>query len=633
MHKPTFRQRLQYVFDNWMAHGPSAMIAMLGMVSLLLILTAAVILTLTGFHQLNDSPLTFGEALWESLMRTLDPGTMGNDTGAGFRAVMLMVTIGGIFIVSALIGILNSGLQANLERLRRGRSQVLESGHTVILGWSFQIFTILEQLLIANENQKRACIVVLANEEKAAMEDTIRERVKAHGPTRLICRSGNPMDPTDLDIASLHTARSIIVLPPEHEDPDAEVIKSVLAVTNHPHRRPEPYSIVTQIRKEESLDILQMIGQRDRVMPLLTGDLIARIIAQTSRQSGLSVVYTELLNFEGDEIYFKHEPALTGLTYGEALLLYEDSALMGLRRADGTILLNPAMDTRIAADDQIFALSEDHNTIHLSGLSRVPLDESLIGFEKRARPPQPERGLLLGWNASAPAILRELDAYVAPGSQVTVVAEADGIAAEIQDLLPQLKRQHVEYHPADPADGDVLERLGLSTFDHVIVLACSGFTPQQADARTLLTLLHLRRIAERDQTPFSIVSEMLDLRNRQLAEVARVDDFIVSDHLVSLLMAQLSETPERYPIFREIFDPQGAEIYLKPADEYVVTGVPVNFYTVVEAARRQGHTAIGYRLAAEAGEQSKNYGVHTNPKKSERVVFSPQDKIIVLATE
>ncbi|MGC8855878.1 MAG: CASTOR/POLLUX-related putative ion channel, partial [Anaerolineae bacterium] len=595
MHKPTFRQRLQYSFDNWMSQGPSAMIAILGIVSLLLILIAAVILTLTGFHQVNDGPLTFGEALWESLMRTLDPGTMGGDTGTGFRAVMLMVTIGGIFIVSALIGILNNGLQDNLERLRRGRSQVLESGHTVILGWSFQIFTILQQLLIANENKKQASIVILANEEKASMEDTIRERVKLHGHTCLICRSGNPMDPADLDIVSLHTARSIIVLPPEHEDPDADVIKSVLAVTNHPHRRPEPYSIVTQIRNEESLDILQMISQRDRVMPLLTGDLIARIIAQTSRQSGLSAIYTELLNFEGDEIYFKHEPALTGLTYGEALLHYEDSALMGLRRADGTLLLNPAMDTRIAADDQIFALSEDNETIHLSGLSRIPLDESLIHLEERARPPQAERDLLLGWNESAPAILRELDAYVAPGSQITVVADVERIAAEIQNLLPHLKQLHLEYRPANPADGEVLERLDLSIFDHVIVLACSGFTPQQADARTLLTLLHLRRIAERDQTPFSIVSEMLDLRNRQLAEVARVDDFIVSDHLVSLLMAQLSETPERYPIFRELFDPEGAEIYLKPADEYVVTGVPVSFYTVVEAARRRGHTAIGYR--------------------------------------
>ena len=30
-----------------------------------------------------------------------------------------------------------------------------------------------------------------------------------------------------------------------------------------------------------------------------TGDLIARVVAQTSRQSGLSVVYTELMNFGG----------------------------------------------------------------------------------------------------------------------------------------------------------------------------------------------------------------------------------------------------------------------------------------------------------------------------------------------
>jgi hypothetical protein len=76
-----------------------------------------------------------------------------------------------------------------------------------------------------------------------------------------------------------------------------------------------------------------------------TGDLIARV-AQTSRQSGLSVVYTELMDFGGDEIYFKHEPALSGKTFGEALLAYEDSSVMGIRKSDGTVLLSPAMDTR-----------------------------------------------------------------------------------------------------------------------------------------------------------------------------------------------------------------------------------------------------------------------------------------------
>ena len=64
---------------------------------------------------------------------------------------------------------------------------------------------------------------------------------------------------------------------------------------------------------------------------------------------------------------------------------------------------------------------------------------------------------------------------------------------------------------------------------------------QRADSRTLITLLHLRDIEERGGRDFSIVSEMLDLRNRALAEVTHADDFIVSDRLVSLLMAQISE--------------------------------------------------------------------------------------------
>ena len=80
-----------------------------------------------------------------------------------------------------------------------------------------------------------------------------------------------------------------------------------------------------------------------------------------------------------------------------------------------------------------------------------------------------------------------------------------------------------------------------------------------------------------------------------------------------------------------MFDPEGSEIYLKPVGDYVETGQPVNFYTVVEAARRRGETAIGYRLFSEIKDAAKTYGVHTNPKKSEQVTFAPEDKVIVLA--
>ncbi len=631
--KPTFNQRLRYQFDNLMSRGTPALIGMLFVLSLTVVLVAGMIISITGLAQEGEpsGSLSFGEAAWESLMRTLDSGTMGGDTGTGFRIVMLFVTLGGIFVVSTLVGVLSNGIEDQMDRLRKGRSIVLESDHTLVLGWSAQIFTILKELMIANENQSNARIVILADHDKVEMEDEIRERIEVKGRTRIICRNGSPIDPTDLEIANPHAAKSIIVLPPENGDPDTDVIKTVLAITNNPNRRAEPYHIVTQIRNEKNMAVLKIVGANDNVQAVVTGDLIARVVAQTSRQSGLSVVYTELMDFGGDEIYFKEEPALVGKTYGEALLAFEDSSLMGLRKTDGRILLSPAMDTRIESGDQIFALSADDDTIRLSGLSLPPINEAAIRSNAAPVTPKPEKCLILGWNRSGVTIVRELDNYVVKGSQVTVVADIYNIEKQINAQGGKLINQKLVVEEGETSDRDLLNKLNVQDYDHVIVLAYSTVEPQEADAKTLVTLLHLRDMAEKDETPFSIVSEMLDLRNRELAEATKVDDFIVSDHLVSLMMSQLSENAELFDVFTDIFDPEGAEIYLKPVGDYVAIGEPVNFYTVTEAARKRGETALGYRITAEVNDSGKSYGVHTNPRKSEQVTFVPDDKIIVIA--
>ena len=630
--KPSIAQKLKYEFDNLMSRGTPAMILMLFMSSLAIVVLAGMVLFLTGFAPADETGrLSFPEAAWLSLMRTLDPGTMGGDTGTGFRIVMLFVTLGGIFIVSALIGVLNNGLEGQMERLRKGRSRVLEMNHTLILGWSPQIFTVLGELITANQNQKNARIVVLADKDKVEMEDEIRERVEVKGKMRIICRNGSPIDPNDIEIANPQDAKSIIVLPPENEDPDTDVIKTVLAITNNANRRAEKYHIVTQVRHEKNLAVLKMVGANDTVQAVLTGDLIARVVAQTSRQSGLSLVYTELMNFGGDEIYFKHEPALEGKTYGDALLAYEDSCVMGLRKANGKILLSPPMGAPIEKDDQVFALSEDDDTIRLSSLSPLPINNALLRSGGTPLKPKPEKCLILGWNRSGTTIVHELDNYVPKGSQVTVVADVYNIEKQIRAQGGKLVNQKLTVLEGETTDRDLLDSLNVQEYDHVIVLAYSTLESQEADAKTLVTLLHLRDMAEKDETPFSIVSEMLDLRNRELAEAAQVDDFIVSEHLVSLMMSQLSENAELFDVFTDIFDPEGAEIYLKPIADYVAVGQPVNFYTVVEAAKARGETAIGYRITAETNDAGKSYGVHTNPKKSQTMTFTGQDKVIVIA--
>lgn len=628
----SFKTKLRYRFDNIMARGPIALIGWLGLLSLILVCAAGILLTISGFTQDDGETMGFIEATWKSLMRTLDPGTMGGDTGWGFRLTMLGVTLGGIFIVSTLIGVLASGISNKLDELRKGHSFVVEKGHTLILGWSEKIFPIITELLIANDNQKNPVIVILGHKDKVEMEDELKAKIPDTKNTRVICRSGSTIDLNDIEIVNPHESRSIIILAQEGHDPDISVIKTILALTNNPGRREEPYHIVAEISDHKNKEVAEMIASGE-VTLVHTEELISRVIAQSCRQSGLSVVYTELLDFDGDEIYFQEEPGLKGKTFKEAVMSYEDSAVIGVQGSDGKTVINPPMDTLFNPGDKVVAISKDDDTIRLSsgGAPNVNTDAITTGSPKTA---ETEKTLILGWNCKACNIAMELDNYLAPGSKLTVVAEGDGVEEQLNELKPKLKNQEVEFKTGNISDRELLDSLDLQVYNHIILLSYSDtMAEQDADSKSLITLLHLRNIEEKTGNDFTIVSEMMDIRNKELAEVTEADDFIISNKLISLMLSQLSENKELKAVFDDLFDADGSEIYVKPVTDYVKTGVPVSFYTLCESASRKGEIAIGYRLNEFSHNVNKAYGVMVNPKKSDMVTFTDSDKLIVIAED
>ena len=628
MRKITLADRLRYRFDNTISKGTVALIGWLFVLLAALVLSSSLVVYATGVAPEADGRRPgFLETLWLSLMRTIDPGGVGGDRGSWpFLLSMLAVTAGGILVFSTLIGVIFTGIDSKLDQLRKGRSFVVERGHTVVYGWSSEVFSVVSELVVANESRPSACVAVLAEKDKVEMEDEIRDRVGSTKNTRVVCRTGDPIDIDDLELVNPHEARSIIVLPPEGGDADSRVIKTILALTNNPNRRKEPYHIVSRMREPENIGVARMVGGAEvELVPV--DDLIARITAQTCRQSGLSVVYSDLLDFGGDEIYFAREPRLVGSTFAETLTAYEECSVIGLRKGNGRIELSPPAETEITADDALILVAEDDNAIALSDNPDPVIDADAIR-KPRPRREEPERTLVLGWNDRAPTMIAQLDRYVPPGSEVTVVGpEGAGLPTRFDELAYQT----VNARPGNTTDRRTLDALDVPSYDHVIVLSYSEGTGDDADSRTLVSLLHLREIAERSGRSFSIVSEMLDDRNRELAEIARADDFIVSDRLVSLMMCQVSENREYAAVFEELIDPEGSELYLKPADEYVEPGITLNFYTVVEAARRRGEVAVGYRVGAEAGDPRKAYGVRLNPAKSRCIEFAEGDKVIVLA--
>jgi hypothetical protein len=280
--RPTFSQKMRYAFENTLSKGTSAIMMWLAIVSVLIVVIAASILAITGIKQTEGEDLNFIEAAWQSLMHTMDSGTLGGDSGWSFRVVMLFVTIGGIFILSSLIGAITSGLEGALEEMRKGRSQVLETNHTLILGWSSKVYSIIAELITANENQKKPRIVILADKDKVEMEDEIRSKFSDTKNTKIICRTGSPLDLSDLEVVSPHEARSIIVLAGEEDNADTYVIKSVLAITNGKNRKKEAYHIVAEIKDPKNLEAAELVGNDETVF-VLSSDLIARITAQTCR--------------------------------------------------------------------------------------------------------------------------------------------------------------------------------------------------------------------------------------------------------------------------------------------------------------------------------------------------------------
>lgn len=657
MPKASLRDRVQYRFDNFMARGTVALVGALFAVTLLLVLTATVLLVFLARLKLAGSDQSWGiaEALWQVAMRTIDTGTVAGDVGWAYRLVGFLITLSGIFIVSALIGVLANGLDDRLGELRRGRSRVIETGHMVILGWSPQVFSVISELALANRQTRAAneasvagrsaCVAILADRDKVEMEEEIRTKAPDTAGTRVVCRSGNPLDLDDVKLVSPETARAIIIVSPGGPYPDLPVAKTMMALAKDRETRARRYHIVAAVHKATNLQIARMIGG-DEAQVFAVDNLIARLIAQTCRQSGLSVVYGELFSFQGAAIRFYDAPGLVGNTYADALFRFPHATLIGLQYADGRVEINPPMETMIRAGDTLIVIAASAADIRpanaqpsAAGAGSEPVGPAAdygivtdaIRLGTSAVPPL-ERLLILGWNRRGPTILEQLSCYMPAGSQVRVVAPVDPQQMQAECAEAQPGYVQVTFERGNPTDRLTLERLAAGGYQYIVILSPADASDVQiADATSMVPLLHLRDIARKAGTTFSIVSEILDVRNRDLAEVTSADDVIISERLVALALTQIAENKAVLPVFIEFLGTGGAEIYLKPASDYVAVGTPINFYTVLEAARHKGHTALGYRRLAEANRPDRVFGVHLNPDKAAQFTLAADDRIIVLA--
>ncbi|HAQ56683.1 MAG TPA: hypothetical protein DCR44_04725 [Acholeplasmatales bacterium] len=611
-------QKVRYIIDQFLSRGTLAIVLMLSIITF-----AAVLLIGILSHMFAGGDTTVFETLWTSLMQTLDPGNLsGVDGSFWYLLLMTIATIVGIFITSMLISVLSSGFQQKLENMQKGTSQVIEKGHTLLLGWNDNIPVIVSEIITANENVKRPVIVILSETDTLTVQDGLKAMMKDFKNTKVIVRRGEIHLKDNLEMCSIAHARSVVVA----ENDDVAIIKCLLGISQTAFFAPEAKGHVTAIFSDPQnlMAAKKMCGER--LEAILLSDAMNRITAQTCLQPGLSFIYKELFDFEGNEFYFFNHPSLAGKTMKESLCRFSNATVCGLFK-DGTPHINPKMDTVIGADDKLIVICEDDDKAILVEHHEERFADRIVKTPHKASR-SVRRILFIGYNPSLLSVIEEMCPFVMKDSHLSFLVPTDTDTTLLDSTLRHCEvgydiKKGVTY------SNDALERLEYTKLDTIVVIANDLSDGERSDSETLLSIMHLKNILNEMKLDIPIIIEIERIQNEPVLHYASVDDFIVSNVLSNKMLCQIAENRHLNAVFNELLGEEGSEIYLKPAKHYVKMDEPVDFCTVVESAALKREIAIGFRLK----HIHENGGVVLNPNKKKEIVFTGGDCVVVLAED
>jgi len=644
-----FRAWLRYRSDEFLGGGAGRQLLFLFVLTMLLVAVFAVIswaLHAGGLDIAGDAgapPPGWLDRAWFYFARFMDAGTMGGDEGNPNRLVSSFATMIGVIVAGLLISSLAGNFQERLDAIKRGGSPVIERGHFLVLGWSEKIYSVIDQLTEAYVSEGRITVVVMAEQDKVEMETKLRDKVVHKKRVKLVVRSGNSVVLGDLAKVAVHAARAIIVLVDEADaqDPsraDGRVIKTIMAVFNHPTIRdkPTPPRLTAEVMLAENVEIAS-IASYGKASIIKTNEIISKILLQTARITGLSFVYDELLRFEGNEIHYAHFPQITGRRFGDILLDFPNGCPVGVAKTSGeSHILNPPADHVIQADEELLVLAEDDNIRH------QPYQGPLR--PENVRVPAPQGGkpvahmLILGWNQKVFPIVAEFDNYVGEKSTLTIVSTlpSDERKALIAKHCSPLKNTDLRHITGAFTSRALLEKIQPQHYPTVMVLGDAGDEgAEAADTRAIIALLLLRDFRRKAGIASQeVCSEILEPRNRDLAATTEIHDIVISNEMVSLILAQVTNEPRVWPVLDDLFQSAGSEIYLKDLRHYAPPGHTVTFEYLMLAAKARGEVALGVQVYEN--DPKRRYGLHLNPMGSLRqapIVPKEGDRLVVLAED
>jgi len=594
--------KLKYWLDKQLSKGTASIIKLLSICVISIVIFVSVVIVL---FKLRDG---FLEAFWDSLATIVNAWMPSSEDGeAGYIILNTITAIVGLFFTSILIGVISSGIEAKLDSIRNGNSIVIEKDHTVILGYTLGEHGLLNQLIIATGDKKR-CIVIYTDIEKSEIEQDLHNNVDIPKNIEVICRHGDITNINDLRYCSIDKARVIII----NALNDNIRIKALLAVSMLKKEYPERNANIIACVSDEQHLLPRNKTDNKNIIMLKTDDIMAKMIAHTATEPGLSVAFKELLNFEGNELYFEKDERFYGKSVFELAIYIDKATLMGVKHND-RIVLNPDRDMVVLEGDEVLLFEEDEHKYEIRDIDLKNItDREFKDTEK-----EPKGTLyIFGNNVLLETIIRELPSDI---TDIVLVQHGEDQPAYSRDLV---KKEHISVFKGNYQKN--LSRIAASA-SHFVILADRTIDEEDSDIKNILLLLKLMNLKEVNDYTYNVTIELNMENSYNVAMKDDEIDYIVSSNIASLVLAQMSENTELEGVFEELLSNKGNELYSKPLKPFnLSTKHDYSFGALKQIVLTYGYTLIGY---------SHNDEMNLNVDLEKRIAFNKNDRLIVLGRE
>lgn len=480
------------------------------------------------------------------------------------------------------------------------------------------------------------------------------------------------------------------------DEADSSIVRQVLALKSVLGGE-GPHIVVEMQDIDNKTLVELVDSDQDKVELIVSHDIIGRLMIQCARCPGLAYVLESLLGFEGDEFYLEEWPELHGESFLKITCRFDDAVPIGVKRIkDNTICINPPNDYIIQSGDKILCLAEDNDTYKVNDGS-YNLDQGKVASTARRKRGKEmllfcgwRRDM-----ADMISLLDELivtGSELWLFNQVPVQERANLLKDKdnkeevvtknlvIKNALgsPIVRRNLRLLAAVDNKGVPTGQVVTLDEFDSILILSDTEAPDTvSSDSRSLASLLLVQDLQtkifsnkmrkangivqngggrgrtqdqepslekESDGQPKSIaksdqkklcdpIAEILDTRTRGLLQVAGCKGYVMSNHIISMMLASVSEDRDMNVVLGELLSSQGSEVKFRDISFYLnMKGDKGkrSFWDVALLARQRGEVCIGYKPNAMSWSEAQDF-ILNPPEKSRKRVWEKGDIVLVLA--